>query len=279
MQRYIFSNGAETLELHYVSAVEGLGIPPVDIISTKGYKQDGVTVRNADYQPRVFSLSFGIAGKNYLAATEERRAITRFFADKLPKSFSYQRDNFSAYLYPVYLTGGYDTGIKKSRLIPGVMQFIAANPYFKRDIPHSSVMLEVPLFEYPEAGLEWPADGLEFSTAEERLEVYNTGDIGADAVVRFVGPAITPYVENTTTSQRIEADRTLDAGDVLEINSATGRVDIIDALGDRHNAFNYITDTSEFITLAPGVNNIAFGSAGGALGYVEVGGTEYYAGF
>ena len=277
MQRYIFSNGVETLELHYVSAVEGLGIPPVDLISTKGYQQDGVTVRNADYQPRVFSLSFGIAGKNYLEATEERRAITKFFADKSPKTFRYERENFSAYLYPVYLTGGYTTDIKRSRLIPGVMQFMAGNPYFKIDIPNTSILLEEALLEWVEAGIEWPEAGVEFSTAENKLTVNNNGDIHADAVVRFIGPAVTPYIENKTTAQRIEVDRTLESGDILEINSATGRVDIIDSVG-RHNAFNYIGD-SDFITLAPGANNIEFGSAGGALGYVEVWGTEYYAGF
>ena len=278
MQRYIFSNGSETLELHYVNSVAGLGIPPVDIISTKGYQQDGVTVRDVTYQSRVFSLSFGIAASTYALAQAERRAITKFFSDKLPKTFRYERENFSAYLYPVYLTGGYDTGIKKSRLIPGGMQCIAANPYFKRDIPYSSVMLETALLEWVEAGLEWVEAGVEFSTAENKLTVTNNGDISADAIVRFIGPATTPYIENKTTSEKIEVNKVLVSGETLEINSATGRVDIIDESNVRHNAFNYVSDTSEFVTLAPGVNNIEFGSAGGALGYLEVGGVEYYAG-
>lgn len=277
MQQYIFGNGIEKIELKYVSAVEGLGIPFADVISTKRHRQDGEAVGSVNYQSRVFSLAFGVAGKNYLAAADERRRITRFFADKKPKHFWYSRENFTAYLYPVYLRDGYDTGITRSRLLPSIMQFIAANPWFKKDIAPTSAMLEIPLMEYPEDGLEWVADGLEYSTAENELQILNRGDVEADTVIRFTGPAATPRIENRTTGEIIEVDRTIDVGDVLEINSVTGRVDIISNDG-RHNAFNFITDDSDFIHLAPGVNQIEFGSGGGALGYVEIGGTEYYAG-
>ena len=277
MQRFIFYSDTDSLELRYVSEATGLGVPSVDIESTKGYRQDGVTVHGVDYQPRVFSLSFGVKGKNFLAAADERRKIARFFADKKPKKFVYMRDNFSVYLYPVYLMGGYETPIASSRLMPSVVQFMAGDPYFKNDIPATSAVIEEPLLEWPEDGLELPEDGIELSATTTKLMVYNNGDVQSDAIIRFVGPAVTPYVENQTTGERIEVDRELDEGDVLEINSETGRVDIIDVDG-RHNAFNYITDDSEFITLAPGDNEIEFGSAGGALGYIEIRGIERYAG-
>ena len=258
MQRYIFHSDAESLELKYVSEAEGLGVPLVDIESTKGYRQDGVTVHGVDYQPRVFTLSFGIAGKNFLAAADERRKVARFFADKKPKKFVYMRDNFTAYLYPVYLMGGFETPIASSRLMPSVVQFMAGDPYFKNDIPSTSAAIEEPLLEWPEDGLELVEGGLELSTSTTRLSVKNNGDVQSDAIIRFIGPAVTPYVENKTTGERIEVERTLDEGEVLEINSMTGRVDII---GDdeRHNAFNFISDDSELITLAPGQNEIEFG--------------------
>jgi hypothetical protein len=277
MQRYIFGDGKEEIELRYVSAVEGLGIPLADVVTTKRHRQDGETVSSVNYQSRVFSLGFGIAEKDYLAAADERRRITRFFADKKPKFFKYSRDNFAAYLYPVYLRDGYETPQTAIRLISGMMQFTATNPWFKKDIYPTSAMLEIPLMEYPEGGLEWVEGGLEFSTAENELQIINNGDVEADTVIRFAGPAATPRIENRTTGEVIEVERTIDVGDVLEINSATGRVDIINDDG-RNNAFNFITPESDFIHLAPGVNQIEFGSAGGALGYVEIAGVEYYAG-
>lgn len=277
MQRFVFYSDTSSIELRYVSEAEGLGVPPVDIESTKGYRQDGVTVHGVDYQPRVFTLSFGVKGKDFLAAADERRKITRFFADKKPKKFVYMRDNFTAYLYPVYLMDGYESPIASSRLMPGIVQFMAGDPYFKNDIPATSAVIEEPLLEWPEEGLELPEDGIELSATTTKLMVYNNGDVQADAIIRFIGPAVTPYVENTTTGERIEVDRTLDEDAVLEISSVTGRVDIIED-GERHNAFNFISDDSEFITLAPGMNEIEFGSAGGALGYIEIRGVEKYAG-
>ena len=131
--------------------------------------------------------------------------------------------------------------------------------------------------EYPEGGLEWAAEGNEFSTAEKALIVTNAGDAGAHTIIRFAGPAVNPYIENKKTGERVEVDRTLGVADVLEINSATGRVDIVEDEGTRNNAFNFITAESKFIELEPGTNHIEYGSAGGA-GFVEVGGTERYAG-
>jgi len=279
MQRFIFTDGVQTLELEYVINVIGLGTPPVSITSTpKGWRQDGVNVQWAAYDARPFTVEFDVRADNYEAAAAERRAVIRFFADKQPKQLIYMRGAWAAYLYPVYLAGPYETPMREQRVLTGALQFIAANPWFKRDLAPSSAMIEVPLLEYPAAGLEYPAAGIEYSSAETGLLVTNDGDVDADALIRFIGPATTPYVENTTTGQRIEVNRELAAGEVLEINSASGRVDIIDTAGMRHNAFNFITEDSSFITLAPGENHIEYGSAGGALGYIEIGGTEYYAG-
>jgi phage-related protein len=279
MQKYIFSNGNEEIELKYVSAVEGLGIPLADVISTKRHGQDGEVVSSVTYQPRVFSLAFGIAGKNYLAATDERRRITRFFADKKPKTFWYRRENFAAYLYPVYLRDGYETGMTQSRLLPGIVQFVATDPWFKRDIAPTSAALETARLGWPAPnGLSWLAGGIPFSTAEKELVLVNHGDVDADTIIRFYGSAVTPYVHNLTTGLKITVNRTLGSTDILEINSATGRVDIISSDGTRNNAFNYITDASDFVNLAPGINAIEYGGAGGADGYLEIGGVEYYAG-
>jgi len=279
MQRVLFSDGVNTLELEHILEITGFGTPPVDLTSTpKGWRQDGASVQWAAYQSRPFTISFDVRADNYEAAAAERRAVIRFFADKTAKQLIYTRKDFQAYLYPVYLAGPYDTPMRETRVLTGALQFIAANPWFKRDMAASSAMIEIPVLEYPAAGLEYPAAGIEYSSAETGLLVSNPGDVDADALIRFIGPATTPYVENTATGQRIEVSRELAAGEVLEINSASGRVDIIDTGGTRHNAFNFITEDSSFITLVPGENRIEYGSAGGALGYIEIGGTEYYAG-
>lgn len=277
-QRFIFKKTGETYELSFVRRVEGFGLPPV-ILSQKsrGWHKDGARVQYVKFEPRPFSVAFDMEGATYETVAAQHRNLMRFFADKTGRTLEYVRyDGRRLYLYPVYLATQSEPTLDEIPVISDTLQFIAENPYFMRDIPLVSATLETPLLEYPEAGLEIPEEGIEFSRAEAEMTISNEGDIVADTLVRFVGSAISPYVKNVTTGQRMEVNRTLGETDVLEINSATGKVEIIAADGTRSNAFNYVTDASEFITLARGTNTIQFGSSGGA-GYLKIGGVEYYA--
>jgi phage-related protein len=275
----MFTDGVTTIELKYVTAVQGLGSPPVNIATSGVFNQDGVSVNSIWYQARPVTLSFDIRQANYAAAVAERRALIRFFADKQPKTFLYSRNNWTVYLSPVYLVAPIDTGIEEVRILSTSLQFLAANPYLKRDIPFSSVALETAELEYDEAeGFEYPLEGAEYSTAQTALTVFNSGDVDSSAVIHFIGGAENPYVQNDTTGKRVTVTKTLEPYEMLVIDSETRTVRVIDNEGNSNNAFQYLAEGSEFIELVPGANIISFGSSGGAIGYVEVGGAEYYAG-
>lgn len=276
-QKFEFTDGVNTVELKYVINATGMGIPPIDIETTQAYKQDGVTVQSVTYQSRAFTLEFDIRGANAAAAEAERKKVLEFFGNKGAKTFTYTRNGNKYYLSPVFMAAAYDPDMHELLAQTGTAQFIAGNPYYKRDIPYTSVQTETPVFEVPQEGVEVTAEGIEFSTAQNKMVLVNSGGVVSPAFIRFVGPATTPYVENTTTNERIEVNREIDAGEELVINTEKHRVDIIDNQGNSHNAFNYIIDGSDFIHLSPGGNDIAFGAAGGT-GYIEVGGIEYYAG-
>ena len=47
---------------------------------------------------------------------------------------------------------------------------------------------------------------IEYSTAEDELTVLNSGDINADAIVRFYAPAVRRTLENLTTGEKIEVN-------------------------------------------------------------------------
>ena len=53
----------------------GFGIPQTILSSSKSYRQDGVTVRNVDYDARVFTIGFNLRE----GAVEERRRLTKVF--------------------------------------------------------------------------------------------------------------------------------------------------------------------------------------------------------
>jgi hypothetical protein len=282
MQTYKFYNGSSYLELEYVTEGIGLGLAPVEIKTSKIYNQNGVRVNNVTYGARPFSLKFDLNKANAAAVIAERRNIIKFFADNGPKYFIFNRDGWEVYLYPVYIAAQFDTIMDEIRVRTGnILQFIAENPFFKKDIPLSSVATEIPLFEYPSYGLEYPSYGIEYSMTEEEINIPdNEGDVISPGLIRFIGPANAPWVENTTTGERLELKSSMpvDAGEILEVDSEACTVEIIDEGGVRHNAFNYKTDDSDFIHLALGANVVQFGSGGGAIGYIQGGGVEYYAG-
>lgn len=138
MQRFYFTDGTTTLELRYVIECAGLNMPPIELTSTRGFGQDGFSVHSVAYGARPFSILFDVRGANAAAAMAERRAVSAFFGTKTAKRFIYEADTFEVYLKDVYIAGAYETGAKEKRILNGTLQFIAASPLFRRDIPFSS---------------------------------------------------------------------------------------------------------------------------------------------
>jgi hypothetical protein len=278
-QRFIFSNGEKQIELQNIEAIEGLGLPPTELYThPRGWRMDGANVQWSRYTERPFTIAFDFIGVTFEQVAAQRRELLRLFANKEACELICTReDGLVVTLTGIRMVAPTLHPLHEIPYMPEIMQFIAADPYFRREIPQSSMPLETARLGWPAPnGLSWLAGGIPFSIAEKEIMLTNHGDVYADAIIRFSGPATTPYVENLTTGQKLTVNRTLGNDDVLEINSRTGRVDIIGSDGTRNNAFNYITDDSVFLRYAIGQNIIEFGSAGGA-GSIEAGGIEYYA--
>lgn len=273
-------NGAE-LTLNWIKDVAGLGIPPVDLTNTRGFRQDGYLIQYAQYQARPFTIAFDIRGESYADVMAQRRAIIAFFGDKRTKTFTVTVDGADEYsLSNVYLSGQFDTGAKELRQLEGVLQFIAGDPFFYKAIGAETLADEA-------AQLEWECEyvdgGIEYSNRESaQVTIDYQGDVEAPLTVRFEGPATNPWVENTTTGAKLEVTKEIADGETLEITSGYGqkKVEIVnDATEARTNAFHYITSGSVFIQLQPGVNIITFGaSAGASSAAVEISYNELYAG-
>lgn len=278
-QLFSFVNEAgDTLVLKYVKDVAGLGVPPVDITNTRGFRQDGHTIQYVQYQARPFSFSFDLREATFELLAAERRKIAAFFGDKEPKTLIYEYAGLLYQLTNVYLAGTFDTGIREVRQLPAIMQFIAGDPYFYRPIDAETLADEAAQLEWP---LDYLADGVEYSNRESsQVTIDYQGDVEAPLTIRFAGPATSPWVENETTGAKLEVNRTILEGETLEITAGYGQkqVEIInDDTGARTNAFHYITSGSVFIVLQPGINIIKFGaSAGVSSAAVEIQYSERY---
>jgi hypothetical protein len=269
----------EELTLSWIKEIQGLGIPPMDLTTARGFRQDGHIVQYVQYQARPFTISFDIREDTYLLAAAERRRIIAFFGDKQPKTFSYTRGGVEYLLEDVYLVGSFDTGIREQRQLEGVLQFIAGDPFFKVEHAASTLTNET-------AMLEWPVDYLEAGIEYSNTDAANTdityaGDVPGPLTVRFLGPVTNPWVENITTGEKMEVTKAINAGETLEITSgyANKRVEIILPSGVRQNAFHYIASGSSFLTLEPGSNEIEYGSESGAVSStVEIEYADLYVG-
>lgn len=275
METFYFTDldGSNRLEIENVVSVSGLGIAPALLtMADRGCDVDGGEVTNARYDTRPFSIAWDVYDP---LAVKQMRAIGAYFAGNKPKTFWHKRDDDTPKcLTPVYLNAAVEWDLSSVPVKTLVMSFAAPEPWFKIILPYASATFEDGALEFP---LSIPEAGVVLSAATYRLTSSNAGDKLADTVIRFVGGAVQPYVTNEATGESLSVNRTVAADEVLEINSATGRVDIIDAEGTRHNAFNYLGADDDFIHLMQGDNILTFGAGSGTIGYMEVGAIEYYA--
>ena len=281
MQRFYFEDEEQTIELTNVIDFAGLDAAAPQFSMHKGYKQDGVTMHDVSYDARRFSIQLDIRGDGYEAAAAARRELMAFFGKKTAKRFVYRRGTTELYLEDVYMAAPFETGGRERRTFTGLLQFIATNPYFQRPVTAPSMALETALYEYPEEGMEFIEGGIEYSSVQNAITVVNRGTVPSPALIRLYGAAAAPAITNNTTGQTfaLKSDKSIAEGEILEIDSKTARVEIIDDEGERHLAFNYIDDDpdkTQFIMLAPGENSISFEVSGGSVGYIEVAGYEYY---
>lgn len=266
------TDGNNRLELENVLSVAGLGIPPVILtMSDRGHDIDGCVVTNAKYDARPFTVAWDVGDPD---AYRQMRNIGAYFADNKPKTFWHRRnEDTPKCLTPVYLNAAVEWDMSDMPVKTLTMPFVAPEPWWKIHLPYTSVTFEDAALEFP---LSIPETGVVMSTATYNIPAANAGDKEADTIIRFIGGAIQPFVKNITTGENLSVKRTVAVDEILEINSSTGRVDIIDAAGVRHNAFNYIGSDDDFIHLVKGDNTLTFGAGSGTVGYMEVGVVEYY---
>jgi hypothetical protein len=294
MQQLFFRDETEEIEITNILEIAGLNTPPVRIKTTQGWQQHGATVRSAAFEPRPFSIVFDATGANWEEAAARRDKVATFFSRLTPKCMLYKHGTTELLLCDVWLYEPYDTSAQEVSMLNGALQLVAFNPFFYQALPFSAASLETALWEFicDGAGVETPeefgtTDGgaaevalMEFSAVQQSVTVTNPGTSkDSPATVRFIAPATGPWVRNDTTGQMVKVGKELVEGEILVIDTVNASVKIIDGGGVEHEAFNYISDNPDefaFITLQPGDNIFTFGSDGGGIGHIEVGGYAYF---
>ncbi|WP_284037465.1 phage tail family protein [Neobacillus sp. 114] len=278
MQRLLFTNSrGKTVELgdnppFILSKIDGLGDVEAENQTQKAPYQDGSTYIDSLLNERIISMEISILAPSKGELSETRRHFSSVFSPK-------HGEGFLQYIYgneiktikavpehvPIYPSGKDN---RFDNLQMSIVTLKCANPHWM-DLIETEKPLTAWLgkFEFP---FEFP---VEFGERANRATLVNDGDVSTPVTIDFYGPATNPTVTNETTGEYIKVNRSLGAGDVLEVSTEFGNktVEIVSADGNRTDVFNYIDLDSSFFQLLTGENEISFSSDDAeSSGYVEI---------
>jgi len=151
--------------------------------------------------------------------------------------------------------------------IKALISLLCPQPYFEdlRDILVDVTSIEN-AFSFP---LELFSSGGEIGIIHpsEAQNILNPGDIPVGMILRFqaIGTVVKPKIINTQTLQSLELNLTLQAGDIVTINTEIGRKRIeLNQSGVITNQFNSLVLGSTFLQLDEGDNVLYVTSESGS---------------
>lgn len=274
MQSLLFTNPAgDTLAVAYsapffLQGLTGLSESPLDILSARGYGQDGQSAAGQSLQARPVSFSIMVGGHNMLEAYQNRRRLIAFLNPKYePYQVIYQNDWLRvAFSCRVTVAPSFESAQAKQTVWKSCTVSLLADDPYLYDTDETSVMLSIaePKLQLP---LSLLTGGVTLSTmSNKRATIENSGDVSTPIRVRFAGGSTNPVITNSTTGEFIRVVKAIAATDILEITTGYGdkRVEVISSDGSRSNAFNYIDLNSTFFELQVGTNELVYDASSGA---------------
>jgi tail protein len=149
------------------------------------------------------------------------------------------------------LQGVLDDRAQTQTWMKAVIELRCPSPYFLGDEKTAS-------FTLPEDGDWLPIFPLVVTsgTVLGELEVINTGEVDAQPVFTITGPCTAINLHNTTTGESIEIDYTVDAGEVVVIDTRAGMKSIL--LDGTTNLYPALDLDSVLWPLVPGLNELDF---------------------
>lgn len=265
-----------------ISNIDGLGDVTADIQMQRAPFQDGSTFIDSRLDPRYLSFDVFIKGDNDTDISEKRSQLSRVFNPKLGSGlFVYRYGdivreiNATSEHVPTFPTGAENRG---HHYQIAMISLVCPDPYWKSPrLTVEPLSPFVEMFEFPSDYWEVGAGGdlfFEVGFEGEIRELIVRGDAGSPVQIKFYGPSTNPVIRNNTTNEFIKVNRTLDATDVLFIDTGSKEVTI-----NGVNVFNWIDINSTFWKLHEGANEIEYtADAGVADARLEIMWNERYIG-
>jgi phage-related protein len=99
------------------------------------------------------------------------------------------------------------------------------------------------------------------------INIDNTGDVATPLTMVFNGPSVNPKIQNNTTGEYIQLNKTLVAGECITVYTAFGRKTVtFTSGGTTISAMQYLDLLSTFFVLELGANQLQFIDDGTKIG-------------
>jgi Phage tail protein. len=256
-QSITFGGGSE----YYITSLEGIDAPALNVFSQKAPFQDGSTYIDGLYDIRDINIQGGIAIAQDLSAIQTaRRNMLSVLNPKLGTgTLAYQNNNTTykttAFVYAdgkIFPNKNANDAVQTYSVV-----FECPDPYWY-DVTQSSVLLQDTVANTTFPITFNPTIILSYYYGTTKI-VNNTGDYTTPINIILYGPCTNPKIENLTTGEYIKITKTMVAGDLLEINTEFGNKTVYFtpiATGIKVSAMNLLNLGSTFWQLGIGNNSV-----------------------
>ena len=239
-----------------ITSLEGLDIAPVNIQEQKSPFQDGTIPIDQLFSPReiVMGGTIGVGG-DVGAIYTQRRNMLAVINPKLGPGMLIYTNDFGQWAIlnvipegPVFKNRNANDGPQQFQVT-----FYCHDPYLY-DVSYTTTNLQTAVSNlvFP---ITFTAGGIAFSyfTGAPKT-VYNLGDYSTPVILSMYGPATNPKLLNVTTGEYVKVLTTLNAGDVIQVNTTNGIDTVLftPSGGSQSNVINLLDLGSTFFQLGIG---------------------------
>ncbi len=228
MRRLVFVNGkGEETDLsappYLITSIDGMSPPKNPIQEQKAPYQDGTSYIDSLLEPRTITMKGVIQAPNdFSTINTHKELLSRRMSGKNGMgALYYYSENTSRKIAAIPVNSPLYAN-KPSTIpnLPFMISFYCPDPYLLQ-VEENELFIETlsALLSFP---VEFPSTGIAFSEylVGEPIYVYNLGHVPTPVDILFYGPAENPRIENQTTGEYIQINKTLVTDEEMRINTA-----------------------------------------------------------
>lgn len=253
-----------------LTTVSGLGGMEADVISSEIVGMDGELYQGMRKGARPVKCTVTVAGRNRSDMYSEKLrliGLLRKPPGKKTGTLYYTNDNITVRIGAVPVM----SGDFKKRIInynEAEIEFYCPDPDWQS--PNET---QVSITCEEGIGLSFPTElnNIILGRTFNELDIDYTGTAPTPVTIAISGPTETPVITNETVGKSIRLTQTLNSGELLIIRTQKGQKSVKLFTDDSEtDAFGYLSPTSQFWNLIPGVNHIVYGDGGQAQTSVQI---------